>query len=313
MSDSASRLSPSRAQWLRRLALRRRGKTALVLSGGGPLGAIQVGAARALFEQGIIPDIIVGTSVGALNGAFLAFAPGPAGLANLETSWRSMVDADMFPGGRWKAAWARFFVKGDHAFENDGIRRLVEERIGPGPIEAAAIPLGIVATELDTGAEQVFTAGSLTDALLASTAMPGIYKPVTIDGVQYIDGGVSNNVPVAPAIAMGATTIYVVNTTSQGSQQRRPLTRPIDYLLHAFTLARSQRLALEQAVYADKVKLVMIPPPQIDVYVPFASLSFTDRLISEGYKTASRFLSGADAAVVSTFNDGQLEAIVPAK
>ncbi len=313
MSDSASRLSPSRAQWLRRLALRRRGRTALVLSGGGPLGAIQVGAVRALFEQGITPDIIVGTSVGALNGAFIAFDPTSSGLSNLETSWRSMVDADMFPGGRWKAAWAKFFVKGDHAFDNTGIRRLIDERIGPGPIEAAAIPLGIVATELDTGAEQVFTSGSLADALLASTAMPGIYPPVTIGGIPYIDGGVSNNVPVAPAIAMGATTIYVVNTTSQGSQQRRPLTRPIDYLLHAFTLARSQRLAVEQAIYADKVKLVMIPSPKMEAYVPFASLSFTDQLISRGYETATRFLTGVDAAVVSTFNEGALEAIAPAK
>src|SRR5687767_9241335 len=137
---------PSRAQWLRRLSSRRRDKVAIVLSGGGPLGALQVGALRALFEHGIRPDIVTGTSVGALNAASLAFDPTPEGVAEMERRWRSLGEDDLFPGGRFRASWARMFVRGSKVFENSGLRRMIEATLGPtAAIEDAVLPLGIVA------------------------------------------------------------------------------------------------------------------------------------------------------------------------
>lgn len=285
---------------------------AFVFSGGGPLGALQVGALRALYEHNVTPDLVVGTSVGAINATFLAFNPGPDGPGEMEKLWLSMTEADLFPPGRFRAPWARFLARGDHVFENAGLRRVVERRIGTPQFEDARVPLGIVATELDTGAERTFTSGPVIEPLLASAAMPSIYPPVEIDGVKYIDGGVANNVPIAPAIRLGAKTIYVMNSTSH-SHQRRPLIRPIDYLLHAFSLARAQRMTLEQTFLADKVKLVMVPTPSLDFYVPFQSMRYTEKLVSNGYEHTMKFLSGRRDAVVRTYGEGAVEAISPAK
>jgi NTE family protein len=307
-------IQPSRVQWLRRLALRGRGdKVAFAFSGGGPLGAIQVGAVKALFEYGVKPDLVVGTSVGALNATWIAFDPTPEGAAGLEKLWLGLTEPDLFPGGRFKASWARFLVKGNRVFDNTGIRRLVDTRLGSDVrFEDAQIPLGMVATELDHGDEALFTTGRIMERLLASTAMPGVFPPVEVEGKMYIDGGVVNNVPIAPAAAMGARTIYVTNSTSH-QHQRRPLARPIDYMLHAFTLARSQRYVIEQAFFTEKVRLVLLPSGHLDFYVPFASMAFTKRLIAIGYEATAAFLSGRKEAEIKTIKGGSVEAIAPAK
>lgn len=301
------------AQWLRRLRLGQKERVAFALSGGGPLGALQVGALQALFEHGVRPDLVAGTSVGALNATFVAFDPTQAGMSRLEEIWRGLTESDLFPGGRFRASWARFLVRGNRVFENSGLARLVAHRLGVNAsFEDAQIPLGVVATDLETGEERVFDSGPVLSPLLATTAMPGVFPPVEIEGRMYIDGGVADNVPIAPSIKMGATTIYVMNSTSQ-SHQRRPLVRPIDYLLHAFTLARSQRLSVEQSLYANHVKLVMLPTAPLDFYVPFASMEHTDRLIAIQYEQTRRFLSGASEVVIKSLPGGAVEAIAPAK
>ncbi len=282
----------SRAQWLRRLATRRKDTVAFVFSGGGPLGALQVGTLKALFEREIRPDMCVGTSVGALNATWTAFDPTPEGMERLETTWLRMKDSDLFPGGgRFKASWARMLVRGNRIFENIGIRRMIETSLGRPRFEDAQIPLAITATDLETGAEKIFSSGDIVDPLLASTAMPSIFPPVPIKGRNYIDGGVANNVPIAPAVEMGATTVYVMDSTSH-SRQRRPLNRPIDYLLHAFTLARGQRFTLEAELFAEKVKLIVIPAPSLDFFVPFASMEHAGELIDRSYRHTRKFLAG---------------------
>lgn len=283
---------PSRAQWLRRLSSRKRDRVGIVFSGGGPLGALQIGTLKGLFETGIRPDLVTGTSVGAINASFLAFNPTLEGVNEMERYWRSLGEDDLFPGGRFRASWARMFVRGSKVFENSGLRRMVESTMGPqARFEEAAIPLGVIATDLETGAERVFTSGPLVEPLLASAAMPGVYPPVEIEGRLYTDGGVANNVPIAPAVDLGATTLYILNSTSH-TNQRRPLVRPMDYFFHAFTLARAQRLTADLRLYADRVNLVMIPAPPLDFFVPFASMEHTDRLIELAYKHTKKFLAG---------------------
>jgi NTE family protein len=308
---NAERSGPSRAQWLRRLAQRRRDRVAFVFSGGGPLGALQVGAVRALFDRNVIPDLTVGTSVGALNATFVAFNPTPGGADSLERIWQGLTDQDLFPGGRFKASWARFLVKGNRVFENSGMKKMIDTRLGDAHFEDAQIPLGVVATDLETGAEKVFTSGPVREPLLASSAMPGVFPPVEIDGRMYTDGGVANNVPMGPAVNLGAKTLYVMDSTSH-SNQKRPLNRPIDYLLHAFTLARSQRLGIEQKMYSEKVRVVMLPAPTLDFFVPFASMEYTKRLIEIGYNHTLSFLEGRAEAVVKEEQEGKVEVITPA-
>lgn len=198
--------------------------------------------------------------------------------------------------------------RGNKVFDSSGLRRLITSRLPHARFEEAQLPLGIVATDLETGEERIFSSGPILEPLLASAAMPGVYPPVAIDGREYIDGGVSDNVPIAPAVALGARTLYVMNSTSH-SHQRRPLQRPMDYLLHAFTLARSQRLAIDQQTYAEKVKLVMLPTVPLDFFVPFASMAHTAQLIAAGYEETKRFLRGH----VTTSTDGDVEVIGPAK
>lgn len=281
----------SQAQWRRWAARRRRERVAFVFSGGGPLGALQVGALRAVTEAGIIPDLVVGTSVGALNATFMAFEPSAEGARELEQIWRGLRDDDLFPGRRFKTTWARFLIRGNRVFENSGIRRLVENRLGDATFEEARIRLGIVATDLDSGGERVFTSGSLIDPLLASAAMPGIFPPVEIDGRRFIDGGVTNNVPISPALDLGARTVYVFGVSSNDSR-KRPLVRPLDYLLHAFSLSRAQRFALEQMAFADqRVRVVILPAPSLDFHVPFASMAHTADLIDMSYRLTRSFLA----------------------
>lgn len=253
---------------------------------------MQVGSLKAIFEKDIAPDIVVGTSVGSLNAAYLAFDPTLEGVRAMERHWRNFTEDDLFPGGRFRAAWARMFVRGNKMFENTGLRRVIEEELGADTqIEDAEVPLAIITTDLETGAERVLTSGPLAPALLASAAMPGVYPPVEIDGRLYTDGGVSNNVPIAPAVGLGATTLYVLNSTSH-TNQRRPLVRPMDYFFHGFTLARAQRLTLDMRLYAEKVNLVMIPAPPLDFFVPFASMEHTGKLIDLAYEHTRRFLAG---------------------
>ncbi|HEX2240451.1 MAG TPA: patatin-like phospholipase family protein, partial [Actinomycetota bacterium] len=166
---------PSRAQWLRRLALRRRDRVGFVFSGGGPLGALQVGALRALFEYGITPHLAVGTSAGALNATFTAFDPTVEGIDKLETVWRGLKSSDLFPGGRFSVPWARMLRQGDRVYDNSGLRAIIDQGVKDKRIEDAAIPLGIVVTDMDTGLERVFTEGPIMDPLLASSAMPGVF------------------------------------------------------------------------------------------------------------------------------------------
>jgi NTE family protein len=304
---------PSRRQWLRRLALRRRDKVGLVFSGGGPLAALQVGALRALFAHGVKPDLAVGTSAGGLNATWIAFDPTDHGVDVLESTWRNLREGDLFPGGRFKASWARMLVRGNRVFENAGIKKLIERTLGSDArFEDALIPLAITATELDSGAERIFSSGPLLAPLLASSAMPGIFPPIEINGMLYIDGGVADNVPIVPAVSMGAQTLYVMDSTSH-SHQRRPLNRPIDYLLHAFSLARSQRLGLDVARLGEKVRIVMLPSPMIDFFVPFASMEHTERLIGMAYEHTSRFLEGRIDVIERDLAEGSVEVIEPAE
>jgi NTE family protein len=259
------------------------------MSGGGPLGALQVGALRAVFESGITPDLLCGSSVGAMNAATIAFDPSLAGVHRLEQTWTRLATEGLFPTRRFGFSWARFFARGDRVFDPTPMRALVKSTVGDRLLEEAKVPIGIVAAELNTGTERVFTSGPVMEPLLASTAMPGILPPVRIDGAAYMDGGVSNNVPIAPTVSMGATTVYVFDSTAR-NHARRPLERPIDYMAHAFSLARSQRAVIEQPAYEKRIRLIKVPLPTLDFYVPFTSLEHSVRLMDMAYEVASRWL-----------------------
>lgn len=288
--------SAQRVQWLRRLASRRKDGTALVLSGGGPYGALQAGAIQALLDHGVRFDLVAGTSVGALNGAFVAADPTPEGAKRLKEMWLNVSEEQLFPGSRRRSSWARMLMRGDRIFHNEGLASVIDNHLPISSFEGAEVPLGVIATDLETGHDVTFSTGELCPPLLASAAMPGIYPPVEIEGRRYIDGGVANAVPIAPAVEMGAGRVYVVNC-SGSRQERRPLHRPMDHLLHAFLLSRSSRFERDVKELEGRIEIIEVPVPSLGFAVPFTSMDHSELMLRIAYESASRFLQRVPAGL----------------
>src|SRR5690349_6220378 len=186
--------------------------TAFVFSGGASLGAIQVGMLEALYERGIRPDLIVGTSAGALNGAFIAERPQTVETAReLGDVWRGLRRGQVFPVNPLTGALG-FLGGRDHLVPDSGLRRLIERHTRIDRLEETLVPLHVVATDVLTGEEVRLSEGSLIDAVMASAAIPGVLPSVSYDGRALMDGGVANNSPFSHAIELGADRVYVLPT-----------------------------------------------------------------------------------------------------
>jgi len=267
-------------------------KVAFVLSGGGVLGAMQIGQLEALLRAGITPDLLVGTSVGALNAAAIAAEPTVAGAEHLRDVWIGLRTEDIFPGSKLQRA-LQFVRKGDHLYPNDGLRRLAE-KVPARRFEDLSLPLSICAANLRTGEEHWFEDGPLAPAIMASAAIPGIFPPVVVDGEHYLDGGVVNNVPISRAVELGATTIYVL-TCGTGKASERPIQRPFEVLLQAFAHSRARRIGLDLERYAERARIVHMPTFEPGP-IGYKDTSHAARLYETALDLATRFL--ADQPVV---------------
>jgi NTE family protein len=194
---------------------------ALVLSGGNNRGAIQAGALLALLERNIRPDLIVGTSVGALNGVALASNPTVEGAHWVAEGWRRVRRADVFPGNPLTIGWRLLSGRGSlHA--QDGFYRFVRSLLPPG-VERFAdlrLPCIVTATVLSSGQLRIFGADPqdrLIDAIMASTAIPPFFPPYRYDGELLVDGAVVANLPLALAVSRGARTIYALNIVDEAA------------------------------------------------------------------------------------------------
>ena len=271
----------------RRLVHEPREKVAVVLSGGGNRGAAQVGMLRALVETGVRPDVIVGTSVGSLNGAALAHDPTPAGIDNLEGVWLGTSRERLFADGRLTRAW-RLASRASHLWGNEGLAALIDS-FGVEEFSELAVPLRVVACDLATGEEAVFTNGPLKPALLASCTLPGLYAPVEHDGRLLVDGGVVNNVPVSHALAGPPTHVYVCDTSADLDVE---LPRSaIEVILRAFAIARQGRARRDQERYERDPRVTFLPRV-VDHRRPF-DFSDAGHYIEAGYRAARDFLSAA--------------------
>lgn len=274
-------------RWTGALPLRRRETTAFVFSGGGIFGAMQVGQLQALLERGVLPDLIVGTSIGAINGAAFASDPTTSGLERLRETWLAMRSTDVFPGGPVARA-AKALRRGDHLLDNRGIRRVID-RIEARSFESLKVPFHAVTTRLKTGEEQVFTSGPLAPALLASAALPGVFAPVAINGERYTDGGVVNNTPISVAVAAGATKLYVL-TCGRTNLTARDARRPLDVMVQAFAHSRARRFEHDLERYGTQVQIEVLPvsdPPTIR----YDDLSRTPELMQRAHVEARSYLA----------------------
>lgn len=278
-------------------------RTAFVLSGGGSLGAVQVGMLQALFKVGIRPDMMIGTSVGAVNAAWVAGRPDYEGTVELGDIWLGMRRQDVFPLSPMASARG-LLGRSNHLITNDSLRTILESHIPYERLEQAALPVHVVTTELKTGRAIIHSSGPTVPALLASTAIPGIFPPVTIGRREYVDGGVANHTPITVAIELGATEIYVL-PVGYPWLNHEP-SNALGMALHALARIVEQKLDVEVAANKDVADIHVLPACNV-VDVSPADFNHTKELIDWGYRQARRNLTGAAAC------NGKSERAVPEK
>src|SRR5882672_632342 len=233
-------------------------KTAFVLAGGGSLGAVQVGMLKALTRAGIVPDLVVGASVGALNGAYFAAQPDDAGVKRLERIWSRLHRGDIFPLSPLHSLLA-ILGRRDHLITSSPLRSLVESELPCEKLENARIPCYVVATDVLDGTEVVIAAGPLTTALLASAAIPAVFPHVTLDGRHLMDGAIANNTPISTALKLGATRVIVL-PTGMSCALEKPPRGAVGFALHALNLLVMRQLLSDIERFSDRAELAVVPP-----------------------------------------------------
>jgi NTE family protein len=258
--------------------------TAFVLSGGASLGATQAGMLQALYERDIRPDILVGTSVGALNAAFAASRPSTTGAAiELQRVWLGLTRSQVFPTSPLTATLGALGVR-DHSFPPSGLRRVIERHCDFARLEDAAVPVHVVAADVLTGEEVLLSEGPVVDALLASAAIPGVFPPVARDGRLLVDGGIVNNAPIAYAVELGADRVFVLSAIGPSRLEAAPrgaLAAGITAIARAITRRQEEDIAR----YGGIVGLTVLPAPILPGLLP-TDFGHADELIEQGLRRA---------------------------
>jgi NTE family protein len=259
-----------------------------VLSGGANLGSIHVGMLKALLEADIKPDLIVGTSIGAVNAAYLAADPSRDQVERLRELWCGVRARDVFPLN--PVASARSLFRQGSLFPSSSWRRFLTERIPYERIEEASVPLRITATDFEEGRSVVLDSGSVVDAVLASTALPGIFPPHQIGDCFYLDGAVSDQLPLKVAIDAGVHTIYVmaVSVPSPPPDRRSPG----GILRHSVTILLFPRIRLDAlGLPGEHAKLRIVQVPSVKTQVSLWDMSRHGELIDAAYEATAEFLA----------------------
>jgi NTE family protein len=230
---------------------------AVVLGGGGILGGHEVGMLRALADRGLRPDVVLGTSVGAINGAFFAADPTAAGVARLSELWLEMNRSERSPGSMLRRV-TTLARSGTHLQSIDEVRERLISVLPVQRVEQLAVRFQCVAASIERAAEHWFDAGPLADVILASCSVPGILPPVRIGDEHFIDGGIVNSIPVGRAVALGASKIYVLQV-GRLEQPLRPPRWPWEVGLVAFEVARRHRFAHDLNALPDGIEVHVLP------------------------------------------------------
>ncbi|MHB8340393.1 MAG: patatin-like phospholipase family protein [Mycobacteriales bacterium] len=269
-------------------------RDAVVLSGGGSLGAVQVGALRSLFDAGVVPDLLVGCSVGALNAAFVAMEPTEERVEALDALWRRLDRNTVFPSCRRSVAG--HLVRHDsYLYEPEGLRSLVRRWVPVSDLSDTAVPCHVVTTDLLAGAPVWWSAGDPARVLVASASLPGLLPPVEIDGTLHVDGGVTSPVPAQRAVDLGASRVWVLDVTGGSIGRRDNRMSALDVLLISFAISR-HRLGTSELVTQPGQRIIRMPPVAV-ARQDLRDFSQTGALIELGAQAGRRMvLEGLGAA-----------------
>jgi NTE family protein len=262
---------------------------------------------RALTERAVTPDLIVGCSAGAINGAAFAHSPDMKGVYLLEDVWRNLRENDVMPGGILPGA-LQLARRAPAVHANDRLRDLIERTLPDGRFEDLAVPFQCVATDIDAAEEHWFESGPLVEPLLASAAIPALYPIVEFDGRRFMDGGVVNDVPVSRAIELGARQIYVLHVGLHDRPMPMPR-RPFEVAVMAYWIARRQRFLRDLRELPRGVEVTVLPagtPPDIR----YDDFSKSEELMAEAYLDTIAHL---DAAGGEEADVEAIEVPVPAR
>jgi NTE family protein len=267
----------------------------VVLGGGGVLGAVQVGMLRALLDAGVRPDLVVGTSVGAINGAVLAACPAAEVVDRLDALWRSPEAAAIFAAG--PVARLRELARTRTAAHSAApLRRVLQAQLGDGRIEDLPVRFQCCAARIEDAAEHWFEHGPVVDAVLASAAVPGLLPAVRIDGHHYLDGGLVHSIPLGRAVELGAKQVFVLQV-GRIEQALGVPRNPWEVAVVAFEIARRHRFAREVTTVPDEVEVHVLPagegaaPPwNSRETLRYRDLSAVDRRIEGAFRASAAYL-----------------------
>ena len=233
--------------------------TAYVLSGGGSLGAVQVGMLQALSAHEGPPDLLVGTSAGAINAAYVAdHGLGPQTLDDLARIWIGLRRRDLFAIDPLRNLLA--LRRGRNSFfSNEGLRRVITTHLRSARLQDTSIPLHVVATNLLSGEEVLISSGDMLSAVLASAAIPGVLPAVQREGLTLVDGGLTDNTATSQAVALGADRVFVMPAGVACSLTRPPAS-PLAAAMLALTFLTQQRLISDVIHFRDLVEINVLPP-----------------------------------------------------
>jgi NTE family protein len=261
-------------------------KTAFVFSGGASLGAVEAGALKAIVEEGIQADMVLGTSVGSLNGAMYASNPTIEGVKAIENVWLNIKVWDVFTPSPLTPVF-NITTFGLYLISPKNLRKVIIQNMKFTNIEETQLPLYIIGTDIKSGQEVVFDKGLALEALMSSVAIPGVFPPQRMHGYSIVDGGMINNAPISTACRLGAKRV-VVFPIGVPSPDQEPKT-VAEVLIRAFIFLLNRQLASDIQLYKDKVELIVVPPPdRIDVGPHDFSKSRI--LINKSYERAKEWL-----------------------
>ena len=217
---------------------------------------------RALLDRAIVPDLVLGTSVGAINGVAIAADPTTAGAERLVDAWCDIERSRIFDGSvvRRLATLARSRT---HLHGNESLRMLLGELLPVTRIEDLAVAFQCVAASIERAGEHWFADGPIVEAVVASAAVPGLLPPVRIGGEHFIDGGIVNSIPLSRAIELGAEQIYVMHV-GRLDRPLEPPRSPWEVALVAFEIARRHRFVGELATVPEGIEVHVLLTGQRD-------------------------------------------------